>query len=65
MDMSNELHGTVKLMTAKFEELLIGSPTNPVNLELHSSIFKKVGIVNSAVNMMTAKRKSDLPHPYV
>lgn len=36
---------------------LIGSPTNPVNLELRSNL-KKVGIITPAVNMMTAKRKS-------
>lgn len=36
---------------------LIGSPTNPVNLELRSNL-KKVGIITQAVNMMTAKRKS-------
>ena len=36
---------------------LIGSPTNPVDLELRSNL-KKVGIVSPAMNMMTAKRKS-------
>lgn len=36
---------------------IIGSPTNPVNLELRSNL-KKVGIITPAVNMMTAKRKS-------
>lgn len=36
---------------------LIGSPTNPVDLELRSNL-KKVGIVSPAMNMMTAKCKS-------